>query len=237
MSTLIRGGTLTEQIRLLIFQGAYPPKQHLSEYALSEELSASRTRIRNALSSLELEDLVIYKENRGYFVRSMTYLDIQSRLRVRAAMEGLAARIVASHGISESNNQLLRSADAECQKITSTHNIPRGADMDRYLEAVQRFYGTLRKAANNPLLSDTIKRSLYFPVLNNDRVNWVEHEAFVTRQIPALIISSANLDRTRILDAISEGNGIRAETLMREHIFSVSQGIEKLRRQLALTSA
>ncbi len=234
MGDITRIRTLTAHLRTAILAGRYPPGMHLSEYALARELDASRTPIHNALAALQQEDLVVYREHRGYAVRSLTYDEVQARLRVRATMEGLAARIVANQGLQVSERLELKGAHAECLDIATRHPIPRGADMTQYLQAVERFYHCLRHATGNQLLLDTIGRSQYFPVRNDDGTGavWVEHETYVTRQIPALIIPHANLDRTRILDAIAEGNGVRAETLTREHMFTISQGIEKLARHV-----
>jgi len=232
MADTTRLRELTEQIKRAIFEGEYPPGAHLSEYALAETFGASRTPVRNALANLHLEDLVEYREHRGYAVRAMSYAEIQARLRVRAAMEGLAARILAAEGISAANRLQLKGAHAECQEIATRQPVPRGAEMERYLSAVDRFYQCLREATGNRLLIETIERSRFFPIHTPEGPRWVEHESFVTSRIPALIIANANLDRARILDAIDDGNGVRAETLIREHIFAISQGLDQLSRQI-----
>jgi GntR family transcriptional regulator of vanillate catabolism len=232
MAEATRFKELTEQIKQAILRGVYPPGAHLSEYALAETFAASRTPVRNALANLHLEDLVEYRQHRGYTVRVMSHPVIQARLRVRAAMEGLAARILAAQGIAAPQRLQLKGAHAECQEIAARHPVPRGAEMERYLVAVDRFYQCLRESTGNRLLIETIERSRLFPIRTPEGPRWVEHESFVTRRIPALIIPNANLDRARILDAIDEGNGVRAETLLREHMFAISQGLVKLSRQI-----
>jgi len=224
-----QSSVLAEQLRTAIHTGELPPDTHLSEYALAAQFRTSRTPIRHALNLLSGEDLVIYREHRGYIVRSMTLAEVQGRLRVRATMEGLAARIVATRGLTAVERTLLRGALAQCHDLTAMSSWEEPM-MTRYLAGVEQFHTVLRRGANNQLLTQTIERSLRFPYrsAHDARVQWVEHEELVTRLLPQGIVPAANLDRARILDAIEERNGTRAEALIRERMFSVSQAIDQI---------
>lgn len=218
---------LLARIREAIFAGEFPPGSHLSEYALAERFESSRTPVRNALAGLAVEDLVVYRENRGYVVRDMTRSTVLSRLRVRAAMEGLAARLVAVRPLTDVERATLRGTLAECQEAARNPTLSPG-DCDRYMRSVNVFHEVLRRGADSSLLTETIRRALHFPVRRTGRVVWVEHEEFVVRNGFRRAVNSGVVDRARIVDAIEEGDGIRAETLTREHMFTISQGIEAL---------
>ena len=218
---------LAEQISLAIRSGSPPPGGHLSEYELAKRYGSSRTPVRHALTLLALQDLVVYREHRGYFVREMDLPEIQRRLRIRAAMEGLSARIVASRGLSADERARLRAALAEC--IEAGNAAMNDERFARYMRAVDQFHEVLRTGADNQLLAETIRRAIQIPFrFGNGRIRWIEHERLVTHAAPLRIVPAANLDRARVLDAIEDNNGQRAEAMLREHLFSISQTITLL---------
>jgi len=85
--------TLT-RLRDEIIQGKIRPNERLIAADLAERLSTSRTPIREALQLLEAEQLVIAAK-RGYVVREHTKDEIVEIYEVRAALEGMAARLAA----------------------------------------------------------------------------------------------------------------------------------------------
>jgi DNA-binding GntR family transcriptional regulator len=91
-------GSLTfEALTLLrdeIIQGKMRPNERLIAADLAERLNTSRTPIREALQLLEAEQLVVAAK-RGYVVREHTKEEIVEIYEVRAALEGMAARLAA----------------------------------------------------------------------------------------------------------------------------------------------
>jgi DNA-binding GntR family transcriptional regulator len=82
------------QIRDEIIQGKLRPNERLIAADLAERLKTSRTPIREALQLLEAEGLVS-PARRGYIVREHTRDEIVEIYQVRAALEGMAARLAA----------------------------------------------------------------------------------------------------------------------------------------------
>lgn len=232
MNDLTRTQGLQRLIRDAIFRGEFEPDEHLSEYALAERFETSRTPVRNALAGLAVQDLVIYRENRGYVVRNMTRADVLGRLRVRAVMEGLAARVAAMRPLSDAVRATLRGALLQCQEVSGSGSLSE-QECDRYIAGVRVFNGVLRQESGIALLTETVERSMYFPFRTASGVTWVEHEEFVVRNGFSRAVHSGRVDRVRIVEAIEEGNGMRAETLTREHMFIVSLGVETLMRKKA----
>jgi len=72
------------------------PGEKLSDLRLSEELGVSRTPVREALHRLVQDGVVNYLPNRGFFVSSFSGTDIAEIFDLRAVLEALALRTVAS---------------------------------------------------------------------------------------------------------------------------------------------
>ena len=79
------------KVREDILEGRYKNGDYLVETKLAEELSVSRTPIREALKQLELEDLVVSIPNRGVMVQGMSSHDIDDIFTIRHLIEGQAA--------------------------------------------------------------------------------------------------------------------------------------------------
>ena len=84
-----------QSIREGILAGAYGPNQRLTEMDLSAELGVSRQTVGIALVRLEQEGLVVTQPNRGASVRPVTIAEALRALRVREALEGVAASLAA----------------------------------------------------------------------------------------------------------------------------------------------
>jgi DNA-binding GntR family transcriptional regulator len=82
------------RLRDEIIQGKIRPNERLIAADLALRLNTSRTPIREALQLLEAEELVS-PAKRGYVVREHTKEEIAEIYEVRAALEGMAARLAA----------------------------------------------------------------------------------------------------------------------------------------------
>jgi DNA-binding GntR family transcriptional regulator len=82
-------------IKDAILSGAYGPNQRLTEMDLSAELGVSRQTVGIALVRLEQEGLIVTQPNRGATVRSVSVAEALRILRVREALEGVAASLAA----------------------------------------------------------------------------------------------------------------------------------------------
>ena len=81
------------QIRQAILEGELAPGEHLREEVLAEMLSVSRGPVREALTRLEQEALVIREPNRGVFVCRLNLNDVDEVYSLRLALEKLAVRL------------------------------------------------------------------------------------------------------------------------------------------------
>ena len=98
---------VTRLIRQDILNEVFPPGERLTEAALCERYTVSRTVIREALRQLESERLITMRPNRGPIVTVLTEHDIRSIYQVRTVLEGLAGELFALNATEEQSQALL----------------------------------------------------------------------------------------------------------------------------------
>jgi len=81
-----------EHLREQLLSGKVPPDQHLIEAQIARDIGTSRTPVREAFHSLELEGLIESIPRVGYVVKSISEQEVEEICEIRAAIEGLAAR-------------------------------------------------------------------------------------------------------------------------------------------------
>lgn len=95
--------TLADQVRdhvvVEIAHGRLAPGTPLRELDLAERLGTSQTPVREAFRMLAAVGLLETRKHVGTRVRDVTAKDLSDTVPVRAALEGIAGRIVASRGL------------------------------------------------------------------------------------------------------------------------------------------
>jgi len=79
-------------LREQLLNGEIPPRQHLVEAKIAREIGTSRTPIREALHSLELEGLIESIPRVGYVVKPINEDEVEEICEIRAAIEEVGAR-------------------------------------------------------------------------------------------------------------------------------------------------
>jgi GntR family transcriptional regulator of vanillate catabolism len=200
------------QLRDLILRGEFAPGARLAEQQLAERLNASRTPVRAALVSLEQEGLVELNATVGYAVRQFTAQEVADAISVRGHLEGMAARLVAEHGLSRQLTRELRSCLDEGDAILSPNPLT-VEDYAAYAAMNDRFHGLLLDACGN--------RALQRAVALNNKLPFAPASAMLPMQ------GSVTLDRDWMLyahrqhhmlfAALEQGEGARAQALAMEH--------------------
>jgi DNA-binding GntR family transcriptional regulator len=88
---------VVDSLREAIFAGRLPAGEQLSEDALAKSLNVSRGPIREALSQLEHDGLIITRNNRRKFVARLSREDLDEVYSVRSALELLAVQEAVHH--------------------------------------------------------------------------------------------------------------------------------------------
>lgn len=198
---------VTKRLRHLIMTGGISPGDRLTEVGLARLLDVSRTPVRLALARLEQEDLVHGEPHRGFRVRRFTIEEMREIIEVRATLEGMSARLAAERGrFHEYENEMM-----ECIAIVDAL-IAKGdggeASRSIFVKANIRFHAAIASMAGNAVLTRRLEQSPFrasplFNAFNDEEAV----EGFATSQF----------DHKRIVEAIRNGEGTRAEFAMREH--------------------
>jgi len=96
---------LTDRVRHTIEQrildGNYHPNQHLTEQELADQLSVSRTPLREALRQLEITGYLVRRKSVGYIVASLSEKDMRDICEIRKALETLSARLACKNATAD----------------------------------------------------------------------------------------------------------------------------------------
>ena len=200
------------QLRDLILRGEFAPGARLAEQHLAERLSASRTPVRAALISLEQEGLVEANGTAGYVVRRFTAQEIADAIAVRGHLEGMAARLVAEHGLSRQLSRELRSCLEDGDSVVSSNPLT-VEDYVGYAAVNDRFHGLILEASGN--------RALQRAIALNSKLPFAHASALLPMQ-GALALDRdwmmyAHRQHHMLFDALERGEGARAQALAMEH--------------------
>jgi DNA-binding GntR family transcriptional regulator len=107
------------EIRKMILNGSVSPGDKLTETAIAEKFSMSRTPVRNAFIRLKHEKLLSSTTGGGTIVASISPLDVSETYDIREVIEGLAARLLARR-ITPSEAEILRKKAAKADMASAT---------------------------------------------------------------------------------------------------------------------
>jgi GntR family transcriptional regulator, gluconate operon transcriptional repressor len=186
---LIRNEILAGRIR----QGA-----HLVEAVIAEQLNVSRGPVREAFKLLRAEELVQEEPRRGTFVVSLSATDVREIYGLRAAIEGRAARILASPPDPEVVAELR-------QLYTAMAAAAAEGDMADVSATDLAFHDGLCRLSGNSRLHAVFGR--YVPTLR----------ALLKVDGRFLESSAMAADHLPILEAIEAGDAARAAMLAEHH--------------------
>ena len=176
-----------QALRAAITTGRYRPGDYLGEGELATHLGVSRGTVRQVLWHLQHEGLVTAGHRAMLRVNTLTPGEVRELFRVRASLEGLAARQIVSSGDSHAATDSLRHA--------LTRLTDREADFAGLVDADLAFHLLLCQLSGNRVLVDTWRHL-------EGRVRVVIMAAGAIRAQPLM-----SPDRHKpIIDAIADGD-------------------------------
>lgn len=217
---------VTETLRNWILNGEIRPDERLEEIPLAEKLGVSRTPVRAALSTLAGEGLVDHQPKRGYLVRGFKMEEIVAAYEVRAVLEGLACRNAAMRGLTSEQEQRLRGALADGDHILSLGEL-RPEDHEPYQQMNVTIHDTLLEASGNPWVTRFAEQAQNIPFASDRIILWDDHP----------IILRSHGDHHRIIEAVIARDCLRAEQLMREHVYYAGLILRRNYEKLLSTGA
>lgn len=199
-------GRVKNELLRRIMLGEIPPGTRLIELHLAKEFDTSQGPIREALCELEGMDLVTTEPYRGTRVREVTVKDVRDAYLVRASLEELAGRLSAPQ--LEGNT-----APLEKEVKAALHAAERN-DLLKYNFHNICFHRMIVEASLNRILIRTWN-ALAFEVhiqfrLTREKVN----------------LMRAQEPHWPILEALHQGDGLRAGKLLRCHILESAPALD-----------
>jgi len=199
---------VTDSLRDWVLHGRLKPGERIEEVPIAKALGVSRTPVRAALAKLTAEGLILHQPKRGYQIREFRLSDLVAAYEVRSVLEGLACRSAAQNGLAPAQAETLRRCLDEGDAILGKGRLA-PQDHEPYQRMNVCLHNTLIAAAGNPWLSRFAEQAHGIPYASDRIVLWDDH---------ALILRSHG-DHHRIVQAVVERDALRAEQLMREHVY------------------
>jgi GntR family transcriptional regulator, vanillate catabolism transcriptional regulator len=209
------------QLREMLLEGDFQPRERLAELQLVERLGVSRTPVRLALATLEHEGLVEARDGGGYSVREFTRRDIDDAIELRGVLEGTAARLAAERGVERGALGRMRACAEQMEVVVHERDGDVDSFMD-YVELNELFHARLVGCAQSPVIEHAIERVVSLPFASPSA--FVSAQAGLERSREILLV--AVRQHAALLDAIEQRQGARAESVAREHARLASQNLD-----------
>jgi DNA-binding GntR family transcriptional regulator len=143
-------------LREQLLSGEIQPHQHLIEAKIAQDIGTSRTPVREALHSLELEGLIESIPRVGYVVRPISEEEVEEICEIRAAIEGLAACWAIEKAHKKLVAELVKNISIS-EDTVSKRDVRAFVDMDaQFHEIISKFSGSKRLLE----LAQTLRRHM-----------------------------------------------------------------------------
>ncbi|WP_305985982.1 GntR family transcriptional regulator [Roseibium sp. MMSF_3544] len=208
---------ITQAIRDKILSGEFLPGEHLREQPLAEMFKASRTPVRVALTANAQDGLLEYEPNKGFLVRSVSHDDVRQAFEMRSLVEGAVCRRVAERGMSLEAEREARYALELVDKLTDKNSVVDSDLRSQWRTHNQKFHSAILSSSDNKFFDNALEDvkkipSVFPPVIGHYTLN---------------DLRTFNDQHRMILECILRRSGMRAEALMKEHIFSAYSTVSK----------
>ena len=187
-------------IREKILNGEIAPGERLIETRLAHDIGTSRTPVREALHSLELEKLIKSIPRVGYIVEGMDVQELEQICEIRSVIEALATRWAMEKSNKKLAKDLMKNV-AKQEKALSKNRL------QEYIELDAQFHDIIAKLSGSDRLLEldqTLRRHM------------LRYRAHVVYAIDTAIRSVEG--HRRIVNAIEEGNTDKAIEALQYHL-------------------
>jgi DNA-binding GntR family transcriptional regulator len=181
----------------------------LDERRLSAGLGVSRTPIREAMTLLEQEGFVRTLPRRGIYVVRKTKREIVEMITVWAALESMAARLIALHAPDDDIAELRRLMDA-------FHDGTDGERLEEYSDANIAFHQAIIRMSGCALLAE-LTENLFIHMRAIRKIT-IHQDNRASRSI---------VDHMAIIEALERRDPDAAARLAREHTLGLAAHVEK----------
>jgi DNA-binding GntR family transcriptional regulator len=194
-----------------IVSGELKPGQKLSEPRIAQRLGVSRPPLREAIRRLEGRHLVVRTKNQGARVASLGAEEFLQLFHVREGLEGVAARLAATHIDAQGLQTLRDLCDAQEQQL---------GDASAMLATDLKFHFCIAQASGSPILASLLCDDFY-ALFRMVRQKYPRLSGRGTRAIQ---------QHRSIIDALAARDADLAEYVMRNHVKSAREAFAVLSR-------
>jgi len=117
-----------QHIRRKLAEGALPAGVRLSPAALAREIGVSHIPVREAISQLRSEGLIVHMAHRGAFVKGADRQDLVDLIELRTVLECHAAARAAPRISAAQVEELQERSEALC-RLAEAFRVPPGTDL------------------------------------------------------------------------------------------------------------
>ena len=194
---------VVSHIRSAIIRGTYAPGRSLTEKALADELGTSRGTVREALRELAGLGLVTRTPNRGVTVPTLTAVDAEELLTLRAELEAYAARLAISRG------RLDDAALADLAgQVDAIGEAAAAGDVPGMVEADVGFHARLSALSGHALLLEHLTTIQH-------QSQWLLFYCRPYRPAAGVVVES----HRQLLDVLRGGDPTAVAVAIHDHIF------------------
>jgi len=199
-------------LREMVIDGHFRPGERIKEIPLAAKLRVSRIPLRLVLERLAHEGLLEIRPTRGFVVQQFSTTDIYDAIDLRGLLEGSAARLASERLRDARDLNPLREANGAMEALFKARKLTLEA-FTTYIEMNARFHTELAELSRSRILCRAIRQASSLPFGSPSAFLLKQHFLAGSRHL--FLVA---LDHHRaIIDAIESREGMRAETLAREH--------------------
>ena len=191
---------VTDRVREMITEGAFPPGSRLPERILCERLAISRTPLREAMKVLATEGLLEIAPNKGARVVGLTAEDVDELFPVMGALEALAGELAASRITEEEIAEIRVVLYQMALHHTRGEHTP-------YFRSNRDIHEKILDAARNPTLSAAYR----------NLAGRIRGARFTASMSPARW-ALAMAEHEEMLAALEDRDGARLSEIMKRHL-------------------
>ncbi|KSV80398.1 hypothetical protein N183_17555 [Sinorhizobium sp. Sb3] len=183
-----------------ILDNELPPGTQLLEAEASSLLGMSRTPVREAMIRLQEEGMVEIRPRHGMRVLGISARDVKEMYQVLTGLESIAAYVVASRGVSETEHEAMRKAVLDMDSALEAD------DLDAWARADERFHTLLVGLSGNQRLIGVVSQFV-------EQAHRARMLTLRLRPKP----TQSNRDHEALVDAIAAGDAEAARRIHHEH--------------------
>lgn len=193
-----------------IIRGRYAPGQKLLMSRLKDYYGVSTGPLREALSQLVADHLVVAISQRGYRVAAMSLAELNDIYDARAQLEGLILRLAIERGDDDWEASVVATAHrlAKVTAISSPDDL-----LDGWDQRHKAFHTAIASGCNSPHLLQM--RDTLFNQVERYRHLWLQETV-----MSAQALEQKRQEHADLVDVILARDAARASALMRDHLMT-----------------